>query len=321
MDLTVVVPCFNEQDGLPRLHAELLRVLPGVAPEYEVVAVDDGSTDRTLPTLRELAASDPRFRYLSLSRNFGKEAAVLAGLRRAHGRRVVIMDADLQHPPELLGRMLAVLDSGHDQVVACRDRSGEPLSRRLPARVFYRLLNRFCEIRVPDGAGDFRMLTRRAVQALLALPEQHRFSKGLFAWIGFDTAHVPFSGGARHGGRSRWTWRALVEHGLDGLFSFHRRPLRLAGYLGALVATAGAVQALRVFATGGPLLPSLLLWASGVQLLLFGVVGEYLGRIHLETMGRPHFLVKESGGLALGIGPATPDRGYDVLCAPPAERV
>ncbi|GAB2646735.1 glycosyltransferase family 2 protein [Saccharopolyspora gloriosae] len=321
MDLTVVVPCFNEQDGIPRLHAELLRVLPGVAPDYEVVAVDDGSTDRTLPRLRELAASDPRFRYLSLSRNFGKEAAVLAGLRRAHGRRVVIMDADLQHPPELLGRMLAVLDSGHDQVVACRDRSGEPLSRRLPARFFYRLLNRFCEVRVPDGAGDFRMLTRRAVQALLALPEQHRFSKGLFAWIGFDTAHVPFRGGARQGGRSRWTWRALVEHGADGLFSFHRKPLRGAGCVGALVATAGAVQALRELAGGGPLLAPVLLCAAGVQMLLLGVVGEYLGRIHLETMGRPHFLVKESGGLARGIGGSAGDRGYDALCAASAERV
>lgn len=308
MDLTVVVPCFNEQRVLPHLHDALRRVLPRLATEYEIVVVDDGSTDRTLPQVRALAAVDPRLSFVSLSRNFGKEAALLAGLQRARGRRVAIMDADLQHPPELLGRMLALLDDGRDQVVACRDRRHEPLSRALPAKLFYRVFNGFRGLRIPAGAGDYRVLSQRAVQALLALPEQHRFSKGLFAWIGFDTAHVPLPHVPRRGGRSKWSRRGLLEYAMDGFFSFHHKPLRFAVYLGAAL-VLGALSGL---VAGAPPLSAGVLAVCGVQLGCLGLLGEYLGRIHLETKHRPHFLVKETGGRAA-------DRGSAVFCGASAE--
>lgn len=310
MDLSVVVPCFNEERGLPRLHAALGGVLPALVAEYEIVVVDDGSTDGTLQAARGLAAADSRFRYVALSRNFGKEAALLAGLQRARGSRVAIMDADLQHPPELLGRMLALLDAGHDQVVACRDRSGESLSRSLPARAFYRLFNRFAQVRMRDGAGDFRVLTRRALSAVLGMPERQRFAKGLFAWVGFDTAHVPLPHVSRRGGRSKWTWRGLFEYALDGLISFHHRPLRLAVHLGALLVPAS----LGCLVAGAQPLSAVVLGASGVQLVCLGVLGEYLGRIHLEAKQRPHFVVRESGG-----GCSEADRTQVELCAVRAE--
>lgn len=310
MDLSVVVPCYNEERALPRLHAALGGVLPALAPEHEIVVVDDGSADGTLSVARSLAAADPRFRYVALSRNFGKEAALLAGLQRARGDRVAIMDADLQHPPELLGRMLALLDAGHDQVVACRDRRGEPWSRTVPARVFYRLFNRLAEVPMRDGAGDFRVLTRRALRAVLAMPEQHRFTKGLFAWVGFDTAHVPLPHVPRRGGRSQWSWRGLVEHAVDGVTSFHHRPLRFAAHLGAVV-LAGAAGCLLA---GARPLSAGLLASSGLQLVCLGVLGEYLGRIHVEAKRRPHYVVRETGG-----GPSALDRGQVALCPVPAE--
>ncbi|CAM04465.1 glycosyltransferase involved in cell wall biosynthesis [Saccharopolyspora erythraea NRRL 2338] len=314
MYLSVVIPCFNEERALPRLHDALAAVLSEVGRECEVILVDDGSTDGTLIEARRLAFADRRVRYLALSRNFGKEAAVLAGLRDARGERVAIMDADLQHPPELLSRMLALMDSGCDQVVARRSREGDPLLRSLLSRMYYRALNALTDIGVQDGAGDFRVLSRRAVDAVLSLDERNRFSKGLFGWIGFDTATVPFRGVPRSIGRSKWSLGKLVNYGIDGLVSFNSKPLRLSVYLGLLVAVlAGCYMAFVVVHTlvNGVRVPgyTTLLVAvaglGGLHLLFLGVLGEYLGRIYVETKRRPHFLVKESGG---GLAPTHAQR-------------
>jgi len=305
MRLSVVIPCFNEERGLTELHDVLLRVLPEVTEEFEVILVDDGSTDGTLRELRLLAERDPRFTFLALSRNFGKEAAMLAGLSQATGDHVAIMDADLQHPPELLGQMVALLSGGYDQVVARRTRAGEPLLRKLISKLYYRMINKVVDVELEDGVGDFRVLTRRAVQALLSLGEYNRFSKGLFAWIGFDTAVVDYENVLRQAGNSTWTLRKLFNYGIDGVVSFNNRPLRLAIYLGGLVtflsfcyAVFIVVQAVSdgIFVPGYVTLMCGILGLGGLQLLFLGVIGEYLGRIYYESKRRPHFLVKESSG-------------------------
>lgn len=305
MRLSVVIPCFNEEHGLTGLHEVLARVLPEVSDDFEVILVDDGSTDGTLRELRLLAERDRRFTYLALSRNFGKEAAMLAGLSQANGNVVAIMDADLQHPPELLGQMVALLSNGYDQVVARRTRTGEPLVRKAISKLYYRLINKVVDVELEDGVGDFRVLTRRAVQGLLSLGEYNRFSKGLFAWIGFDTAVVDYENVARHTGHSTWTLRKLFNYGIDGVVSFNSRPLRLAIYLGGLVTLlsfcyAGFIVFKAVsdgiFVPGYVTLMCGVLGLGGLQLLFLGVIGEYLGRIYYESKRRPHFLVKESSG-------------------------
>ena len=302
--LSVVVPCYNEQESLPRLFEALGRELPPISgDDFEVVLVDDGSRDGTLALLREQAAADPRFRYLALSRNFGKEAAMLAGLSQSHGQAVAILDADLQHPPELLAQMLPMLDQGYQQVVARRTREGDRPTRTFLSRMYYRLINRLVDVHLEDGIGDFRVLDRMAVRALLTLGESNRFSKGLFAWIGFETAVVDYRNVGREAGETKWRFRDLVNYGIDGILSFNSRPLRLSIWFGAFVSLVAFVYALWVLGEAilhGNAVPGYVttictvVGFGGVQMILLGVIGEYLGRIYLETKRRPQFLVRES---------------------------
>ncbi|RRO18762.1 glycosyltransferase [Saccharopolyspora rhizosphaerae] len=292
MYLSMVVPCFNEEHGVQRLYDALVEALAGEVRDYEVILVDDGSTDRTLCEARRLSEHDPRFRYVSLSRNFGKESAVLCGLRHARGNRVALLDADLQHPPRLLPRMLVLLDTGYDQVVARRSRSGDTAWRTALSRTYYRLARRWLDVSLRDGAGDFRVLSRRAVDALLSLPEHHRFSKGLFAWIGFDTGYVTYRNVPRQTGESRWRLSALVDHGIDGLVSFNDAPLRPALVLGLLTTGLGCVAGAVV--RGRNRWAAGLFGLGGVQVFLLGVLGEYVGRACAEARRRPHYVVKES---------------------------
>jgi glycosyltransferase involved in cell wall biosynthesis len=310
--ISVVIPCFNEERGLEDLYAVLVRVLPTVSEDFEVLLVDDGSVDGTLEVLRRIASRDPRFKYLALSRNFGKEASMLAGLRHADGDVVAIMDADLQHPPELLARMVELAAQGYDQVVARRSRRGERPMRRLASTLYYRLVNTVVDVTLHNGAGDFRLLSRRAVRALLSLGECNRFSKGLFAWIGFDTVVIDYDNVERRQGDSSWSLRKLLNYGIDGVLSFNSRPLRLGIYLGALVTAVAfgygcwvVAHAVRhgVDVPGYVTVMCGILGLGGLQLLFLGVIGEYVGRIYAETKRRPHFLVKESGGT--GRTPAT----------------
>ncbi|MHA6797947.1 glycosyltransferase family 2 protein [Bounagaea algeriensis] len=316
MDLSVVVPCFNEERGLQELREELDAVLPSLVGQYEVVLVDDGSSDGTLEQARRLSLLDRHYRYLSLSRNFGKEAALLAGIRESAGDRVLLMDADLQHPPRLLEEMLDLLESGYDQVVARRDRAGEPRVRSLLSKMYYVGVNKLTDVPLEDGVGDFRVLSRRAADAVLAMPESNRFSKGLFAWAGFRTATLPYRNVTRKNGNSGFSFGKLVNYGIDGAVSFNSKPLRAAIYLGSAVTLLAFVYAVYVLITGltgDPGVPgyaTLMLGITGlggIQLLFLGVIGEYVGRIYYESKNRPHYFVKEFGG-SVHEQPALPRR-------------
>ncbi|MFJ6667096.1 glycosyltransferase family 2 protein [Streptomyces sp. NPDC091383] len=304
MLISIVAPCYNEEAVLDRFHEAVQRISDELLPlghDMEFVYVDDGSRDRTLAVLERLAARDPRVRYVSFSRNFGKEAALLAGLRHASGDSVVVMDADLQHPPELIARMVRLREQGYDQVIARRTRTGDGLARTLTARLYYRLVNRLVDVELRDGVGDFRLLSRRVVDAVLGLTEYNRFSKGLFAWVGFPSTTFAYENAVREAGSSSWSLRGLLDYGLDGVLSFNNRPLRAALWLGiSLLLCAGLYTAWIVVAAllhgvqtpGYVTIITAVTALAGVQMVMLGVIGEYTGRIYYEVKGRPHFLVK-----------------------------
>lgn len=301
--MSVVVPCFDESEGIDAFHTALVAALEPTGVSFEVCYVDDGSGDRTMDRLRGLAVADGRVRYTSFSRNFGKESALLAGMRMSRGDVVVLMDADLQHPPALLPRMLELHRHGYDQVIAQRDRSGEGAVRTALSRAYYRLVRRFMDVEIVDGAGDFRLLSRRAVDSLLSLPESNRFSKGLFSWIGFDTVSFTYENVERAAGSSKWGGRRLLNYGIDGLLSFNSRPLRMAIHAGLWLFLSALVYALWIVANavlngvdtpGYATLITAIVALSGIQLATLGVIGEYVGRIYHEAKRRPHYVVRET---------------------------
>ncbi|GHI39071.1 glycosyl transferase [Streptomyces violascens] len=306
MKLSVVVPCYNEEAVIDQFDAKTRSVLDTLAIEYEICYVDDGSRDKTLTHLRALSEKYPdATRYVSFSRNFGKEAGMLAGLREATGDAVVIMDADLQHPPELIERMLGLYELGHDQIIARRTREGDKKVRSALSRLYYRAVNKWVDVELTDGVGDFRMLSRPAVDALLSLGEYNRFSKGLFSWIGFDTVTFDYQNAAREAGETKWKFGSLLNYGMDGLISFNNRPLRIAIWLGLTLVGLAAVYAVwiavaamthGVDSPGYVTLVAIIVGMGGVQMVMLGLIGEYIGRIYYETKRRPHFLVKESHG-------------------------
>ncbi|MFI9494869.1 MULTISPECIES: glycosyltransferase [Streptomyces] len=301
--LSVVVPCFNEAAGIERFHSAVEDVLGPTGIEFEICYVDDGSTDPTRDVIDGLGSADRRVRYSVLSRNFGKEAAILAGLRMSRGRAVVIMDADLQHPPELIPRMLELHRKGYDQVIPRRDREGEGLARTVLSRGYYTLVRHLMDVEVIDGAGDFRLLSRQAVDTVLSLPETNRFSKGIFSWIGFTTATFTYRNAQRLAGTSKWGSRRLLNYGIDGLLSFNNRPLRLAIYAGFWCLLAAVVYAAWVgfnvalheaTVPGYATLLMVVVGVGGIQLITLGIIGEYVGRIYHEVKRRPPFVVRET---------------------------
>ncbi|MFB7370477.1 glycosyltransferase family 2 protein [Streptomyces sp. NPDC056222] len=302
--ISVVVPCFNEEAVIDRFDTRIREVLADLRVEYELCYVDDGSSDGTALRLRAIAAEFAKeTRYVSFSRNFGKEAAMLAGLREASGDAVVIMDADLQHPPELIARMLDLYERGHDQIIARRTREGDKKVRSALSRLYYRAVNKWVDVELADGVGDFRMLSRPAVDALLSLPEYNRFSKGLFSWIGFDTATFDYQNAAREAGETKWKLGSLLNYGMDGLISFNNRPLRIAIWLGLTLVGVAALYAVWITVTaltqgvsapGYVTLVAIIVGLGGVQMVMLGLIGEYIGRIYYETKRRPHFLVRET---------------------------
>lgn len=303
MLMSVVIPCYDEAGVVCQLHDALIEQSEPLGVQLEVIYVDDGSTDGTLDLLRKLADQDARVHFLSFSRNFGKESAMLAGLRRASGDAVVLMDADMQHPPALLGRMLELYRAGANQVVARRDRTGEPWLRTLASRGFYKLVNAMVKLPLVDGAGDYRLLSRRAVDALLELGEYNRFSKGLFSWIGFDPVYVPYPNVARAAGRTKWSLRGLLGYAVAGIVSFNDRPLRAAIYVGLPVTLVGVgymiwvIARAMIYGVSAPgyvtVLTAVIVF-GGLQTLLLGVMGEYMGRVYYETKRRPHYIVGET---------------------------
>jgi len=305
--ISVVVPMFNEAENLRPLVAQLVPVLERCSESFEVVFVDDGSRDDTVNILRVLNAADPRISAVSFSRNFGKEVAIAAGLDHARGDAVVIMDADLQHPPELIATFVERWKEGYQNVYGVRtDREGYSTMRRLLTEKFYDLFAIFGETRLPPGAGDFRLLDKKAVNALRAMGERARFSKGLYAWVGFRSIGVPFESAERAFGQSKFSYRSLTRFALDGLMSFSVVPLRVWTFIGMFVSMIALVLAAYYLirtATVGIDVPGYaslfvsILFFAGIQMFSLGVLGEYVGRIFAEVKRRPLYLVAERIGM------------------------
>lgn len=306
--LSIVVPILNEARTIDVLAARLTSVLEGLGNPFEVIIVDDGSTDGTLAVLKAINQKDSRFKAISFSRNFGKEIAVAAGLARATGEAAVIMDGDLQHPPETIRRFVELWDQGYDIVYGQRtDRSQNTVFEKLSARVFYRAFRFLSGTELPDGAGDFRLLDRRVVNIFNQLDERARFNKGLFAWVGFRSIGVPFEVAARAHGSSRWQFRRLLRFAVDGIASFTTVPLKVWSYVGVMVSLVALIYAVfflvktLIWGIDVPGFPSLLisvLLLGGIQLISLGVIGEYLGRVYEEVKGRPLYIVSEQIGFA-----------------------
>ncbi|MSP01341.1 MAG: glycosyltransferase [Acetobacteraceae bacterium] len=298
---SVVVPAFNEAEGLTNFHQRLVTAMDPLGT-WEVIYVDDGSLDSTRDTVEFLRRDDPRIALISLSRNFGKEIATTAGLDHAQGEAVIVIDADLQDPPEVIPQLAAAWRLGFDMVCARRRaRAGETAFKRLTAHVFYRLMRHTGSVRLPEDTGDFRLMSRRAVDAVCKLREQHRFMKGLFAWVGFPMTTVLYDRAPRVAGGTKWNYWQLWNFALEGITSFTVMPLKVATYLGLAVAVLSAIYGAQVIVktllfgnavAGYPSLMTVILFLGGIQLMTLGVIGEYLGRIFNETKRRPLYLME-----------------------------
>jgi len=302
-EITLVIPMMNESQSLEALFSRLSGVMDPMGASYEIVCVNDGSTDDTLQRLQAMQSANPRLRVVDLSRNFGKEAALTAGLFEARGRCVIPLDADLQDPPELIPEMVEKWRQGYEMVNAVRSqRDSDSFLKRCTAGLFYKCINRISDVRIPPNVGDFRLLDRKVVEALKRMPERTRFNKGLFAWVGFATANVYYTRPARDAGDSKWRYWALWNLALEGVTSFSSLPLRFWSYVGALVSAFAVVYALGVviktliFGIDVPGYASLIvvmLFFSGLNMLTLGIVGEYLSRVFTETKQRPLFVVRD----------------------------
>jgi polyisoprenyl-phosphate glycosyltransferase len=301
--LSVICPAYEEEAVLPRFHAELAAVLDELSPEYEaeVIYVDDGSEDGTLAVLRQLAATDRRVRYLSLSRNFGHQAAITAGLEHATGAAVITLDSDLQHPPSLIPTLLAKWRAGNDIVMTLREEDPDlgPV-KRVTSRAFFEVMRWLSETEMRIAASDYRLMSRRAVDALLRFPETHRFLRGMVHWLGYPTATVRFQVASRGAGQSKFTFRRLFAFAIDALLSFSKVPLRLSFVLGMLFLLLGmiyfgyeSVRALFGHGPGWELVLATVLVVGGCILASLGLVGEYVGRVYEQVKGRPLYLLKE----------------------------
>ncbi len=299
--LSVVVPVFNEEEVLPEFHRRLAGVLDKLPAQSEIIYVNDGSVDHSLHEIRRLKKEDARIAIVDLSRNFGKEIAMTAGFDHARGDAVVVIDADLQDPPELIPEMIKHWREGFDVVYAQRtSRAGESVFKKTTAHLFYRIIQKLSRVEIPRDVGDFRLLSRRAADALAGLREQHRFMKGLFAWIGYSQKAVSYQRDSRHDGKTKWSYIGLWNFAIEGITSFSTIPLKAATYLGMLAAFAaflfGMFIVLQTLLYGNPVpgYPSLLvvvLFLGGIQLMALGVIGEYLGRMFDETKRRPLYLI------------------------------
>ncbi len=305
--ITIVVPCYNEQEVVEKFHAEVSHALQEIPDcEFTYLFINDGSSDGTLALLQAMARREPAVKYLSLSRNFGKEPAMLAGLDYAEGDAVIIMDADLQHPPELIPEMIDWWHKGYDDVCGKRtDRSDETWFKRHMSNIFYRSLQFFSDYKVQRDVGDFRLLDKRCVAALRMMRENQRYTKGMFTWVGYRKKEIPFHVRPRAAGHTTWNFLRLCNLAVEGLTSFTTAPLRLTTMLGLGVSLLAMFYMCWVLfnalcygdpVAGYPTLMTVVLFLGGVQLLSLGIIGEYLGRVFTESKRRPIYLVDEYNG-------------------------
>lgn len=305
MTISIIIPCFNEEESLPLFYAEMEKIKQQTKEGFEYIFVNDGSKDRTLQLLRDLNQADRNVHYLSFSRNFGKEAALYAGLQHATGDYVTVMDADLQDPPALLIQMKNMLDENAElDCVGTRrtTREGEPLIRSFFAKMFYKLINKISQVEMVDGARDFRLMRRQMVDAVLEVSEYNRFSKGIFAWVGFKTKYLEYKNVERVAGKTSWNFWQLLNYSLEGIINFSDAPLTIA-FWGGIVACLLAffliiIVIIRTLifgdpTAGWPSMVSIILFLGGFQLLTIGILGKYIGKIFMETKKRPIYVIKE----------------------------
>jgi len=303
--ISLVVPCFNEEATIPLFYGESVKILSAINEQFEFIFVDDGSKDNTLQILRQLANNDNHVHYISFSRNFGKEAAMLAGLQAARGEYIATLDVDGQDPPSLIPQMLETVSSGEYDCVGTRriNRTGEPVFRSFFSRGFYMLMKKIADIEIVDGARDFRVMNRKYMDALLTLQERNRFSKGFFPWIGFRIKWFEYENIERKTGKTKWSFWKLFLYSLDGIIAFSSKPLALASLMGVLFFIAAllsiAIIIIRKLLWGDPVsgwasTACIILFCSGVQLFAMGIIGQYISKIHTEVKQRPHYIIREA---------------------------
>ncbi len=304
--ISIVVPCYNEEPVLDAFYAELVKVTELMSyVEFEILFIDDGSLDKTLDKIKQLVAKDRRIRYISFSRNFGKEAGIYAGLQNASGDYVVIMDADLQDPPALLADMYwAITEEEYDCVGSRRvTRKGEPPIRSFFARMFYKIINRVSDAHIVDGARDYQMMSRKVVDAILSISEYNRFSKGIFGWVGFRKKWLEYENIERVAGETKWSFWSLFFYALQGIIAFSTTPLIIASVFGLIFCAIAVIMILVIIVktlifgdptSGWPSMACLILMLSGVQMFCIGILGQYMAKTYLETKNRPIYLVSES---------------------------
>ncbi|MED4722553.1 glycosyltransferase family 2 protein [Bacillus atrophaeus] len=301
--ISIIIPSYNKGNNVKLIHESLKKEFKSIHYDYEIFYINDGSKDDTLQQIKNLTQICDRVKYISFSRNFGKEAAILAGFEHVQGEAVIVMDADLQHPTHLLHEFIKGYEEGYDQVIAQRNRKGDNPVRSALSSLYYKFINKAVEVDLRDGVGDFRLLSRQAVDSLLKLSEGNRFSKGLFCWIGFDQKIVFYENVERKNGTSKWSFSNLFNYGMDGVVSFNNKPLRICFYTGIFILLLSIVYIISTFVkimTNGVAVPgyftiiSAVLFLGGIQLLSLGIIGEYIGRIYYETKKRPHYLIQEA---------------------------
>ena len=303
--ISIIVPCYNEQESLPHFITEICHIAPQLPSELEVIFVDDGSKDGTLDLLRAAAKEDPRMRYLSFSRNFGKEAAMYAGLQAAKGDYVAVIDADLQDPPSLLPQMYEMLLSNECDCVATRrtTRKGEPPIRSFFAKLFYKLINRISDANIESGARDFRLMNRKMVNSILSMSEKNRFSKGIFGWVGFRTKWLDYENVERVAGQTKWSFRKLLKYSIQGITAFSTVPLSISSVFGIIMCFISFLMIILIIiktllfgdpVAGWPSLACMIMFIGGLQLFCIGILGQYLAKTYTEVKNRPIYIVAET---------------------------
>jgi glycosyltransferase involved in cell wall biosynthesis len=304
MKISIVIPCYNEQEAIPYFYREINKISKKMKEEFEFIFVNDGSKDNTLITIKRLSKKDTRIKYIDLSRNFGKEAAMLAGLEYSKGELVAIMDADLQDPPELLPKMVYYIKKGYDSVGTRRvTRKGEPLIRSFFARLFYKIINKMSKIEMVDGARDYRLMTRQMVNSIISLKEYNRYSKGLFSFVGYKTKWIEFENVNRVAGETKWNFFKLFLYAVEGIVGYSTLPLTLAALFGVLFCFISMLLIIFIIirtlvwgdpVAGWPSLVCIMFMIGGIQLFCTGIIGIYLSKTYLETKKRPIYIIKES---------------------------
>lgn len=304
--ISIIVPCYNEEEALPIFYEEITKVISGIPEfEFELLLINDGSKDKTLEGIKELNKKDSRVRYISFSRNFGKEAAMYCGLKEVTGDYIAIMDADLQDPPQLLKEMVEILEQGEYDCVGTRrvSRKGEPKIRSAFAKLFYKIMKKISRMDIVDGARDFRLMTKQMTDAILDMPEYNRFSKGIFTWVGFNTKWIEYENVERVAGKTKWSFWRLFVYSIDGITAFSTFPLVLSTVIGLLLCLIALIIILVIIVktvifgdatSGWPSLACIILFVGGIQLFCIGIIGQYIAKTYLEVKKRPIYIIKET---------------------------